>query len=262
MKSTNMNIRNFTIPIIIFVLIISCTGKEEKPDKTGLIPEKDFTSLIKEIHLSDGLLANPRIQNWVLSVDSVSTYHYLAEKHGYTKEAFDKTIRYYFISKPKKLIKIYDRILGELSEMESLLAKEIILKREQTSDLWPGERDYYFPDSTGTDAVGFEVSLTGSRLYNLKYTATLFPDDLTVNARFSAFSCNADSLTTGVKTWYKTPVYLKDGKPHSYSVRIFVSSTGPVILKGSLYEPDKCPEEWQKHVRFENISLSIPSSDI
>ncbi len=78
MKSTYMNIRNFAIPIIIFVLIISCTGKEEKPDKTGLIPEKDFTSLIKEIHLSDGLLANPRIQNWVLSVDSISTYHYIA----------------------------------------------------------------------------------------------------------------------------------------------------------------------------------------
>jgi hypothetical protein len=50
--------------------------------------------------------------------------------------------------------------------------------------------------------------------------------------------------------------------PHTYSVRIFVSSNEPIILKGSLYEPTNCPEEWQKHVRFENITLSIPQSDI
>ena len=262
MKLKYMPVRNLIIYLVSALLIISCTGKEEKPDRSGIIPEKDFIPLLKEIHLADGLLANPKIQNWVLSIDSISTYHYLSEKHGYTKEAFDKTIRYYFISKPKKLIKIYDKILGELSEMESLLQKEVMLNREKMTNIWPGEKGYYFPDGTDTKAVGFEVSLAGSRLYSLKFTATLFPDDQSVNAKARAFSCDADSLSTGVKTWYETPVFLKDGKPHTYSVRIFVSSNEPIILKGTLYEPTNCLEEWQKHVRFENISLSIPQSDI
>jgi len=257
-----MTIRNFAIFIILSVLIISCSGREEKPDKSGIIPEKDFIPLMKEIHIADGLLANPKIQNWVLSVDSVSIYYYIAEKQGYTKEAFDKTIRYYFISKPKELTKIYDRILGELSEMESLLAKEIKISREHNSNIWPGERNYYFPDGTDTKAVGFEVTLSGSRLYNLKFTAILYPDDQSVNLRARAFICRADSINTGVKTWFETPVFLKDGRPHSYTVRIFVSSREPIVLKGTLYEPVNCLEEWQKHIRFENISLSIPSSDI
>jgi hypothetical protein len=262
MKSNYMTIRNFAIFTILSILIISCSGKEEKPDRSGIIPEKDFIPLMKEIHLADGLLANPRIQNWVLSIDSISIYYYIAEKHGYTKEAFDKTIRYYFISKPKELIKIYDKILGDFSETESLLEKEVMVSRERMSNIWPGEKNYYFPDGTGTKAVGFEVSLAGSRLYNLKFTATLFPDDQSVNAKARAFSCDADSLSTGVKTWYETPAYLKDGMPHSYSIRIFVSSKEGIVLKGTLYEPVNFPEEWQKHVSFENITLSIPSSDI
>jgi hypothetical protein len=262
MKPKYMVIRKPAIFLILSFLIISCTGREEKPDKSGIIPEKDFIPLLKEIHLADGLLANPKIQHWVLSIDSISTYHYLSGKHGYTKEAFDKTIRYYFIRKPKKLIKIYDKILGELSEMESLLQKEVTLNREKMSDIWPGEKNYYFPDGTDTKALEFEVSIADSRLYTLRFTATLFPDDQSVNALARAFSCDSDSLNTGVKTWYETPVFLKDGRPHTYSVRIFVSSKELIILKGSLYEPSNCPEEWQKHVRFENITLSIPQSDI
>ncbi|HUX97548.1 MAG TPA: DUF4296 domain-containing protein [Bacteroidales bacterium] len=262
MKSIKMTIRNFVIFLISSFLILSCTGKQVKPDRSGIIPERDLIPLLEEIHLADGLLANPRIQNWVLSIDSISTYHYIAEKHGYTKKEFDKTLQYYFISKPKKLIKIYDKILGELSEMESLLEKEVMLMRERSSNVWPGERNYYFPDGNDISAVGFEVSLAGSRLYTLKFTATLFPDDQSVNTRAGVFSCDADSLTTGVRTRFETPAYLKDGIPHLYSIRIFVSSNRPFILKGMLYESDYCIEEWKKHVRFENITLSIPSTNI
>ena len=194
-----MTIRNFVIFIISFLLIISCTGKQERPDSSGIIPEKDLIPLLEEIHLADGLLANPRIQNWVLSIDSISTYHYIAEKHGYSKEEFDKTLHYYFIRKPKRLIKIYDKILGDLSEMESRLEKEVMLIREKSSNVWPGERNYYFPDGNEMKGIGFEVNLAGSRLYTLKFTATLFPDDQSVNTRAGLFACDADSCKTGVR---------------------------------------------------------------
>ena len=257
-----MTIRNFVIFVISLLLILSCTGKQGKPDSSGIIPEKDLIPLLEEIQLADGMLANPRIQNWVLSIDSISTYHYIAEKHGYTKEEFDKTLYYYFVSKPKKLIKIYDIILGDLSEKESRLEKEVMLIKERASNVWPGERNYYYPDSADINDIGFEVSLAGSRFYTLKFTATLFPDDLSVNTRAIAFSYDADSLMTGLITRYKTPVYFKDGTPHSYSIYIFVSSNRPFILKGTLYEPGYYIEEWKKHALFENITLSITSIDI
>jgi hypothetical protein len=243
-------------------MMYSCTGKVEKPDSSGIIPERDLIPILMEIHLADGLLPNPKIRNWVLSADSITMYNYIAEKHGYSKETLDKTMHYYFISKPKKLISIYDKILARMSEMESLLEKEVMLAREHSSNFWPGEKNYYIPDSSDIGTLDFQASLAGSRIYILKFTAAIFPDDQSVHPQSRVFSCDADSIMTGIRTFYESPVFIKDGKPHTYSIRIFVNTFEPIQLKGNLYNIDNCLEEWQKHINFENITLSIPTADI
>lgn len=261
-KSVYMTGKGLYILLLLTLMLFSCNGKTLKPDRSDIIPEKDLIPILTEIHIADGLLPNPKIRNWVLSVDTISTYHYIAETHGYTKDALDKTMHYYFIRKPKKLIRLYDNILGTLSEMESLLEKEVMLAREQSSNVWPGERNYYFPDKTGTESVAFELSLAGGRVYTLNFTATLYPYDHSLNPRASAFIVNADSVNNGQRTYFKTTPYIKDGKSHTYTLRIFAPAGVPFRLKGTLYEIDNNPEEWQKHVRFDNITLSIPVSDI
>lgn len=250
--------RNFLLLLLSSLLLFSCSGKEEKPDSSGLIPEKDLIPILTEIHIADGILPNRIVQKWVLSVDSISIYYYIIEKHGYTKESFDKTMQYYFISKPKKLIRIYDGILGKLSEMESLLEKEVMFDKEHASNLWPGEKNYYFPDPAGTESAGFELSLKGSLFYTLKFTMTIFPDDQSINPRASAYTYDADSVQTGTRKYYKTIDFIKDGQPHTYTVRFSVPPNEAIMVKGTLYESDNNPEEWQKHVVFENITLSIP----
>jgi hypothetical protein len=244
------------------LMLFSCTGREEIPVSSDLIPEKELIPILTEIHIADGLIMNPRIRNWVLSVDSISTYNYIIEKHGHTKERFDKTMHWYFVRKPKKLIRIYDGILGKLSEMESLLEKEIMIAREHSSNLWPGERNYYFPDSSGTESVGFELSLAGSLFYTLRFTVTIFPDDQSVNPRTTAVAFDADSALTGRRNHFKTLEFIKDGRPHTYIIRFPAIPDRPIKVKGNLYEFDNHPEEWQKHVRFENITFTIPTADI
>jgi hypothetical protein len=248
------------IVLLIFTVavIYSCTGKEEKPDSSGIIPEKDFIPILTEIRIADGLLANPKIKNWVVRIDSVSTYYHIIEKHGYSKEAFDKTMQYYFISKPKKLIRINEQILGKLSEMESRLEKEVSLERERASNIWPGERNYYFPDSRYTRSLDFSLSIIGNRVYTLMFTATIYPDDQTLNPQVSAYTYSADSIATGKRTYQESLEFLKDGLPHTYSIRIFVASHNGIILKGNLYENDNNPDECLKHASFENITLSLP----
>jgi len=242
--------------------IYSCSGKEEKPGSAGNIPEKDLIPILTEIRIADGLLANPKIQQWVLRIDSVSTYSYIIEKHGYTKESFDKTMQYYFIRKPKKLISINEEILGKLSEMESRLEKEVTLAREHSSNIWPGERNYYFPGSSDNRPIDFSLLLTVNRVYILKFTAIIYPDDQTLNPGINIYSYDADSTDTGKRTVHYNSEFLKDGLPHSYVIRIFVASGIGFILKGDLYETDINPEECLKHASFENITLSIPSADI
>ncbi len=45
----------------------------------------------------------------------------------------NNTINYYFVSKPKKLIRIYDQIIGKMSEMEAGIQNEIIRLGQEES---------------------------------------------------------------------------------------------------------------------------------
>ena len=47
----------------------------------------------------------------------------LAQKYGYTRMQFDKSIKYYSIE-PERLNKIYDRVIQELSKKQELIKNE------------------------------------------------------------------------------------------------------------------------------------------
>ena len=231
----------------------SCTSSIEKPDKKNLIPERKLAPLLTEIQIANGLISSPAVQEWVEKIDTTTTYNYIAEKHGYTKEALDKTLRYYFLKKPKKLVAIYEKMLANLSDMESLLEKQIKIEADRRANVWPGERNYYFPVSTQNP--DFQISFFGSDSYLLKFTATLFPDDQSINAKARIFAVRSDSILTGTRIYFETPKYIKDGKPHEYEINITIGQYRYMTLKGSLYDVTNNVGEQQRHVSFENIVL-------
>ena len=87
----------------------------------------------------------------------------------------DKTMKYYFIKNPKKLIKIYDKVLGILSEMESRVQKDIQKSKPVPDNLWPGHESYSFPDPSGADSAFFDISLTKPGSYTLYCKGHSFP---------------------------------------------------------------------------------------
>ena len=56
-------------------------------------------------------------------------------------------MKYYFIKNPKKLNKIYDQVLGIISEMESRIEKEALIEQTRKSNLWTGKEFYAEPSS-------------------------------------------------------------------------------------------------------------------
>jgi len=249
----------FLILITISALAVSCSSRKPKLDKKNLIPEKELVSLLTDIHLADGLLTLPEINSWASSFDSITSYYQVIEKHGYTKEMMDKTMKYYFLNDPKKLNKIYDQVLGILSEMESRAQKESIADMARFSNLWPGKDFYSFPSLSGNDSSMFELALNRPGIYTLSFSATLFPDDQSVNPRVTAFTCYADSMDTGKRRYVKSINYLKDGRPHTYT--LIISSPEQVIrhLRGWLFDFDNRPSGIEKHIKIENISITYSS---
>ena len=239
--------------ISITLLLVSCTSAVDNPKKRGLIPEKKLAPLITEIQLANGLISSPIIHGLVAKIDSTTTYSYIAEKHGYTKEAFDKTLRYYFLKKPQKLIAIYEKAQAKLSEMETLLDKQIKIETEKRANVWQGERNYYYPFSI--EDPDFEVEISGHEPYLLKFTATLFPEDQSIDAKAKLFAVRADSVALGRRIFFETPQYIKDGKPHEYEINISIGRYGKMIIKGSLYDIVNNVTQQQRHISFENIEF-------
>lgn len=246
----------FLILILISVMAGSCSSRKSKLDKKNLIPEKDMVSILVDIHLADGLLSLPLINSKYSLLDSITAYTQIIQKHGYTKEMLDKTMKYYFIDDAKKLNKIYDQVLGILSAMEARVGKESIIEMARMSNLWSGKDFYAFPSMKSNDSTRFDIILPKPGYYNLTFSVTLYPDDQSVNSRPTAYTTPIDSVESGKKVYAKYINYLKDGRPHTYNLNFHVPANKIRHLRGWFYDFDNSSPGTEKHVKIENISIS------
>jgi hypothetical protein len=235
----------------------SCSSRKTRLDKNKLIPEKELISLLTDIHLTNGLLNLPGINEWASQLDSISIYYQVIEKHGYTKEMMDKTMKYYFLKRPKRLNKIYDQVLGRLSEMESRVEIEAKIQQERASNLWRGKDFYSIPSTSGNDSTSFDVTLYKRGYYTFTFTVILFPDDESLSSGATVTTSSSDSTDTGNKQDIRSIYYIKDGRPHTYNLTIPVLETYLRHLKGSFYDFDNNPYNLDKHIFIENISITF-----
>jgi hypothetical protein len=250
----------YLILIIISVMAGSCSSRKNKINKKNLIPEKDMISIMTDIHLADGLLALPSINSKYSLLDSIAAYAQVIEKHGYTKEMMDKTMKYYFIEDPRKLNRIYDQVQSILSEMESRIEKASIIVLAKVSNQWPGKDFYSLPSLKGNDSTRFDVILPKSGYYTLTFTVTLYHDDQSVNPRPTAYTTPIDSIDSGKKVYAKYINYLKDGRPHTYNLNFLIPESKIRHLRGWLYDYDNSAPDLVKHIKIENISLTYSSA--
>jgi hypothetical protein len=255
---TDLKCNTFIFLLLSFILFTSssCTGRRNKLDHKKMIPKKELPSLLAEIYMSDGLLSLPSVRSMYSSLDSLSGYVQVVEKHGYTKAEMDKTLKFYFIKKPKELVKIYDRALGILSEKESYVEKEILKIQAHIENKWTGRESFYIFDGTGPDSVQINVPLEIPGYYTLKFRARFYPDDQLDPAEISAYTCHPDSTESGKRDYIKSVRYIKDGQPHDYEIKILVPASRPLRLRGYFYDNSRLPENHGKNALIDNISLT------
>src|SRR4030043_165300 len=243
--------------VSFFILMTtgSCYNRKEKTNYKDIIPEKDFISILTELHLTNGLLALPEMRRRLMINDTSRLYVKIIEGYGYSTAAMDTTIQYYYIKNPRKLIRIYDQMLGKFSEMETRLEHEFLASPDYVDDQWEGESSYLLPDPRGTEIPGFELKLTSPGTYALKFSVTIFPDDQSYNPCFTAWLCDADSSETGRKNYLPSIRYIKDGRQHYYTVTGTFTDKSSVILKGRLYDFASNPDSGEQNAIIENISF-------
>jgi hypothetical protein len=247
---------------VLSLLIASCESRRSKLDRKNLIPENELVPILTDIYLTDGLIGTPKISMKYPQLDSISTYSHVFKKYGYTREMLDKSLKYYFIKNPKKLIKIYDKVLGILSEMESRIQKDLSRSKAPAGSLWPGLESYYFPDPSGTDSTDFNLVFRRPGFYTLSANVTLYPDDQSLNPGITAFTCHPDSIETGKRNYMQPVFYTKDGHEHKYSVTFRVAPKSTLYVRGNIYDFENHPDDREKHLSIKNIIIIYSLAEI
>jgi len=251
-----MNRYIFIVLIALSVAAASCTGRRNKAVHKGIIPEKDLTSILTEVHIADGLLSLPEIKYKFSKSDTLETYIEIFKKYGYSKQVMDRTMRYYFLKNPKKLIKIYDNVLGRLSEMESRVDKELLVFKAGQMNLWPGESFYSLPDPDSKDIAHVDFSSGFYGTLYLKFTLTIYPDDQSTDPAMGLYFSKTDSSGNESIVRYSPVRFIKDGHPHNYSFTLIQNLTGTVCLKGWFIDQQGISPGRFYNQRIENIILT------
>jgi hypothetical protein len=167
----------------------------------------------------------------------------------------DTTIQYYYIKKPKKLIMIYDQMLGKYSELEARLNKEYLSSPGYVADQWKGEPLYLLPDTGKAGETGFDLTMTNAGEFALKFSVTIYPDDQSYRPCFTAWTCNRDSAETVIKTYLPSIMYIKDGRPHTYTVAGSSKESTGIVFRGRLYDSGNNPDYAIRNARIEDITF-------
>lgn len=233
----------------------SCSGRKTKTERKNLIPEKELVSILTDIHLADGLLTIPAVNHVYYGLDTLAPYNSIIEGYGYNREQMDKTMRFYFIKRQKKLIKIYDKVLNSISELEARITEEEPGADANQLNLWTGSRYYSFPDMKTGQKARTDIPLPPAGTYFLTFTLTLFPDDQSADPHIGLYFMSYDEAGNEKRDYFETIPFLKDGIPHNYIVRLVVNSKNSARLKGWFIDNECQPDNAYMHYMIDNITL-------
>lgn len=237
--------------LVAVTFLYSCNFRNNQK----LIPEKDFVKVLTELYVADGLLTLPSVRNYFSAKDSILNYIEIIQKSGYTKERMDRTLRYYYEKKPKKLENIYDQVLRNLSEKQLVIEKAIAAPKTSPLNLWTGPAAFSVPESGIQDIASFSIPIKDTGNYVLEFSALVFPDDQSINPHVNAYFFHADTSKSGYKEFWPAVSLIKDGQRHNYTMTKRDTNLAITHIVGGFFSCDPKEGRWEKHARIENIVL-------
>lgn len=249
--------------LIILLMISSCHGGDSRPDRKLLIPDDRLVEILTDTYLTSGMLDLGSVRDTWGKRDSILNYTDVIESHGFTYEQMEATMSYYFNSKPKKLIKIYDRVTGKLLELEARLSNDTMdLDAPADGNLWTGKLVYNFPADLTRDPIWFDMAADSAGVYSVKADIILFRDDQSINPRVTVFFSTVDSLGNETRDYWNEVPLLKNDQVQHIEISKPLKNPDGVRLKGWLLNHDSQVGNWEKHARVNNINISVDRDDL
>ena len=242
--------------VTLMLMIVSCGNTEnKKPSRKMRIPDDRLAAILTDTYLTAGIMDLFAMRDTWAQRDSIQNYIDVIESHGYTYEQFETTMRYYFMSKPRKLSRIYDRVTGNLLELETELMTQQSAVKPSEKNLWPGKPDYRLPEEFTRDPVWFDIPVDKPGEYILKADIRVFEDDKSLNPRVTVYFSYRDSAGEEKRDYWQEIFLVKDGQIHNIRIKHTLDTIPDARLRGWLLNHDNQSGKWEKHARISNIRI-------
>ena len=242
--------------IIFLMLTFSCADKEKTIRKKDIIPKEDLIIILADIHIADGIMNMPKYLNKYPGRDTLSNYNDIFINHGYSREIFDKTLKYY-ANHPDDFELLYDDVLSNLSKFESEINSQrfAIDNSDNSSNLWKDAMEWKLPQNGKRNKITFSIPIDKQGFYIIRVRIKMNKDDASVNPRLSAYFWY-DNGTGNGKRYHFPETKIKKNDTWRYYI-ISLKTRDPKIthLKGFILNDDNDGTDWEKNVEVENISI-------
>ena len=257
-----MSIKKIITLAATAVMLTSCGDPSgNRPSRNMLIPDDKLVSILTDTYLTTGMMDLPQMRETWAQRDSNLNYIDVIRSHGYTYEQFNTTIRYYFTDKPKKLARIYDKVTGNLLELEAVVMTENVpVEADSEENLWTGKEIYSFPEDFTRDPVWFDIPVEMPGEYILHADIRVFEDDQSLNPRVTVFFSYIDDSGAEKRDYWEEVSLNKSGLFQKVLIRGTLDTIPNARIRGWLLNHDNQPGKWEKHARIANINLRVDTT--
>ncbi len=244
--------------ILFFLIVISCSEQEKRIRKKDVIPDDELIALLADIHIADGILDMPSYLKKYPGRDSISNYNDVIHQHGFTRERFDMTLKYYS-NNPDDFELIYEKVLNKLSQLESEVNSQRsgVMSDEKASNLWMEIGEYKLPRDGKRNKIPFSIGIQKQGFYIIRARIKMYKDDASVNPRLTAWFWYDNGTGNGVRYFFPESKIKKDETWRYYTISLKSKDPKVTHIKGFLLNHDNTGTEWEKHVDIENISVQL-----
>lgn len=236
--------------LIVLLFATSCSSNE-------IIPQKKMVPILVKIYLTDATIMNSDYRQKFYRKDSIEYYAPIIESYGFTSTQFDSSLIYYE-RKPKELDEIMDKVIFELSKIQTDLEQEEKVDSTENhtkKDLWILKTSYNISLIDPRDLIAFEIPVVGFGNYTIVYDIQVFPDDESENPQFKGYFYYDDKTENGNVSKYVELKYIKDGIKREMKTTLELENTSVTHLKGVILDNSNINKNYRNHVSISNIKV-------
>ena len=253
---------NFLILVFIPIFSISCIHHEGSIKRRNIIPEKDFITILEDIHLADAIISSPYLVSKHPGLDTLSNYRDILMQHGYTMEDLNKTLLYY-TDKPEQLEQVYEKVIDNLSQLESeVSSRRYFEDGEETKsvDLWTDKSEWHLPVDGKQIKIPFSIPIDTPGTYILRAQIKMYQDDGSSNPKITAYYWYDNGSELGQRYIFPRNPISKNGQWKSHALILETHDTLITHIKGFLIDHKDKKSSWEKHLDIRGVSLKLMST--